>query len=157
MKAHRVYVLYRAQEGSPPEPMFGFHAESLKHAESLGIGWAHYHGHQPSDYGVEEYPAFRENGIRIHDDYVDHESSRLLNFYILRSIDDSHPLRIESHLVSEKLTPEKVRRALKEVAKIEFYLGNFITLSKFTTPAISPLFGLAAMNDDELFVIPSRS
>lgn len=153
-----IYVMCQVRRtAAEAEPLFAFHAANMEEAESLAIGYARYHGHQPSEYTVWKESRYREIPVGMHDDYVDHESSRLLNFYYFNSSADSHPLRVESHLVSSRLTPAAVTELLKEVARSNFGTDSFITLSRVQHLPANPLFGLAAMSDDERYVVPSRS
>ena len=161
MKTYKIYVLYLAREGSPPEPLFAFHAASDEVATSLKAQWARYHGHLPSEYGVEEWPeGYADDVVPIRDDYVGHTQSRLLNFYKIQNSTDPRPLLVESHLVTSKLTPAKVREMLKKVARPQFDQRHFITLSTFGYLDRKPLFGLAAMIDEtpeyDAIVFPSR-
>jgi hypothetical protein len=140
------FVVFTATEGSPPGPVFAFHAQGIDAARSMLARWARYHGQLPSEFGVEENPNFRECGVSVHDEYVDHYggSVKTLCFYSLSSPQDDHPTLAECHVVRGKLTEKDVRELLAEVARQQFDGRAYKVWTNVQSPQHPPVFGLAA-------------
>lgn len=157
---HPIFVLYSAKEGSPPEPRFAFHAANLAKAKSMGIGWARYHSHDPRDYGVEENPNYRELGVQMHDEYVDHDGrTRFLAFFGHPALDVERSLLNESHAFTGKIPPPSyIRNLLDEVARVHFGGTPFEIRDDLPSPSPNerPLYDLIAVAKDGRVIVPTQ-
>jgi hypothetical protein len=159
MKTMKIFVTFRVEQGSPPEPMFAFHAQSLDTAQTMLTRWARYQGMLPEEFGVEENPNFRESNVSIHDEYVDHYGSppKQLCFYSFQSPNDSHPTIVECHVFPSKPNQKLVQSILVEVAEQQFdhRPHKIWTHMQSTDENRKPLFGLAAEDlSSGHFIIP---
>ena len=156
------FVVFTTREGSPPEPQFAFHAPSLDAASSMKGEWARYHGQLPSEFGVEENPAWRELNVTCRDDYVSHRgrATKMVSFYEFRSPDDGRPLVVEAHVVSKTPGREDLGSLLREVAVQQFGGHPYKIWEEMssTSKTHSPIHGLAAEAlDTGNFIVPVLS
>ena len=146
----KIYVVYTAEEGSPPEPVFAFHAKSLASAKAMKKDWALRNSIVPGNLGVEENPQYREGGCPMRDDYVEHpRGSRFLDFYRYNNEDDNHPSRWESHLMERRINRDLVHSLLEEVSETTFD-GKGFTIENTMA---SSFFNLAAVSGDGSFIV----
>jgi len=157
---HPIFVLYVAHEVSPPEPCFAFHASSLAKAKSMMIGWTRYHSFDPRDYSVEENPNYRELGIGMHDEYVEHDGrTRFLAFFGHQSLDTKRSLLIESHAFTGRIpAPSYIRDLLAEVARVHFGNTPFEIRDDLPSPSPMelPLYDYLADAEDGRVIVPAK-